>query len=233
MEQLLNNLYSNSTFPVWSAFLLGLMTAISPCPMATNITAVSYISKDLTDRFRVFINGIIYTFGRAFAYTSLALILYLGADQFSIKGVFQQYGERFIGPLLIIIGLFMLNIIRIRFPGFQGITNRFSSKKTHSYLDVFLLGNVFALAFCPYSGVLFFLMLVPMAISNASGLLLPSIFAVGTGIPVIIFAWLLAFMVSGVGILYKRLSSFDKWFRKIIGVVFMLVGLYYLWIIWI
>lgn len=232
MEEFLSKLLENSSIPVLTALLLGLMTAISPCPLATNITAIGFISKDVEDNRKVFINGLVYTLGRAVTYTLLAFIIFIGADQFKISGIFQLYGEKIIGPLLIIIGLLMLDILKIKFPGLSGITRRFQETGTNSYWDVLLLGIVFALAFCPYSGVLYFGMLIPMTISSASGLYLPVVFAIATGIPVIIFAWLLAYTVSGVGKLYTKLKTFEIWFRRVISVVFIGVGIYYVVIIY-
>ena len=232
MEEFLSNLMSNSSLPVVSAFALGLMTAISPYPLATNITAIGFISKDVEDSKKVFINGLVYTLGRAISYTLLALIIFIGADQLKLSGLFQQYGEKVIGPLLIVIGLFMLDLIKIKFPGISGLTKRFREKGTSNYWEVLLLGIIFALAFCPYSGVLYFGMLIPMTISSASGLYLPIVFAIATGIPVIIFAWLLANTVSGVGKLYNSIKIFEIWFRRIISLVFIGVGIYYVVIIY-
>ncbi|NDP23086.1 MAG: sulfite exporter TauE/SafE family protein [Paludibacter sp.] len=224
----LTNILENSTLPWVTAFVLGLMTAISPCPLATNITAVGFISKDIENRKRVFINGILYTLGRAITYTSIALIIYLGADQFKFSGFFQRYGEKILGPLLIIIGLFMLGMIKIKFPGMSRLTSKMETKTKWGYFDTILLGMVFALAFCPYSGVLYFGMLIPMTISSASGLYLPIVFALATGIPVIIFAWILAFAVSGIGNIYNKVKIFELWFRRIIAVLFIVVGVYYI-----
>ena len=232
MEEVLSNLMSNSSLPILSAFVLGLMTAISPCPLATNITAIGFISKDVEHQKKVFRNGLIYTLGRAISYTLLAVIIFIGADQFKISGWFQQYGEKILGPLLIIIGLFMLDLIKIKFPGMSGLTKRFQENGTSNYWEVLLLGIVFALAFCPYSGVLYFGMLIPMTISSASGLYLPVVFAFATGIPVIIFAWLLAYTVSGVGKLYNSLKIFEIWFRRVISVIFIVIGIYYVMIIY-
>jgi cytochrome c biogenesis protein CcdA len=231
MEEFLNTLYSNTSTPIVSALVLGLLTAISPCPMATNITAIGYIGKDLGNRNRVFYNGLVYTLGRAFSYTALAFVLYFGADQLKISGLFQQYGEKIIGPLLIVIGIFMLGIIRINFPAFNRITERYQGRKRFSYWDVFLLGVIFALAFCPYSGVLYFGMLIPLTVSG-SGLHLPVVFAIATGIPVIIFAWLIAYTISGMGKLYKKIKAFEFWFRKMIALVFIGIGIYYIIAVW-
>lgn len=224
----LTGLLENSTMPWLTALLLGFMTAISPCPLATNITAVGFISKDIENRNRVFINGLLYTLGRAITYTAIPLIIYLGADQFQFSGVLQQYGEKFLGPLLILIGLLMLDLIKINIPGLNRLNAKMQQKTKWGYFDALLLGMVFALAFCPYSGVLFFGMLVPITISSASGLYLPIVFAIATGIPVILFAWVLAFAVSSIGNVYNTVKIFELWFRRIIAVLFMAVGIYYI-----
>ena len=227
--EFLTNLLDNSTMPWLTALLLGLMTAISPCPLATNITAIGFISRDIENRNRVFINGLLYTLGRAITYTAIALVILLGVDQLKFSGFFQRYGEKIVGPLLIIIGLFMLDIIKIKFPGFNGLTNRMQNKKKWSYLDAILLGLLFALAFCPYSGVLYFGMLVPLTIaSSASGLYLPVVYAIATGIPVIVFAWIIAYTISSIGGIYNKIRIFELWFRRVISVLFIAVGIYYI-----
>jgi sulfite exporter TauE/SafE len=230
--EFLTGLLENSSFPFITALVLGLMTAISPCPLATNITAIGFIGKDIEDRNRVFYNGLIYTLGRALSYTLLAVIIFLGVDQFAVSGIFQRYGEKIIGPAMIVIGLFMLDILKIKFPGFEKLTHRFEEKGTKNYWDVLLLGVLFALAFCPYSGVLYFGMLLPITISSPSGLYLPVVFAIATGIPVIIFAWLIAYTISGVGTLYNRIKAFEIWFRRVISLLFIGVGIYYIYTVY-
>jgi len=232
MEEFLNNLYANTSAPIVSALVLGLLTAISPCPMATNITAIGFIGKDIGTRNRVFYNGLIYTLGRTVSYTVLAIILFFGADQFKISGLFQQYGGKIIGPLLVLIGILMLGIIKLNFPAFNSITERFQNQNKFSYWTVFLLGILFALAFCPYSGVLYFGMLIPLTVST-SGLHLPVVFAIATGIPVIIFAWLIAYTISGVGTLYNRIKTFEFWFRRVVAALFIGIGIYYIITVWI
>jgi sulfite exporter TauE/SafE len=231
MEYLTSIIESN-TFPVLTAFVLGLMTAISPCPLATNITAIGFISKDIENRNRVFYNGMVYTLGRAISYTALAMVLFYGADQFRISGFFQQYGEKIIGPLLIVIGLFMLDVLKITFPGISSLTERMNKKGINNYWDVLLLGMIFALAFCPYSGVLFFGMLIPMTISSGNAIVQPVVFAIATGIPVILFAWLIAYTLSSVGSFYNKIKTFEIWLRRVIAVLFIGVGIYYIIIIY-
>ncbi|OFX18764.1 MAG: cytochrome C biogenesis protein [Bacteroidetes bacterium GWA2_31_9b] len=229
----LTSLIENSNLPILSAFILGLMTAISPCPLATNITAIGFISRDIQSQKRVFINGLIYTLGRVISYTGLAFILYFSANKFKISGFFQQYGEKFLGPLLILISLFMLGVIKINIPGFGKFSEKMQQKEKTNYWDVLLIGILFALAFCPYSGVLYFGMLIPMTISSTSGLYLPIFFAIATGLPVILFAWVIAYTVSGIGSLYNKIKIFELWFRRVIAVLFLLVGIYYTIIVFI
>jgi cytochrome c-type biogenesis protein len=228
VNEFLSGILESSNVPWITALILGLMTAISPCPLATNITAIGFISKDLENRNRVFFNGLFYTLGRAITYTLIPLIIYFGADQFKLSGFFQRYGEKIIGPLLLLIGIFMLDIIRINFPGIGRLSEKMEKRKTWRYIDAVLLGIVFALAFCPYSGVLYFGMLVPLTLSSASGLYLPVVFAIATGIPVIIIAWVLAYTVSGIGVVYNKIKIFELWFRRVIAIVFIVVGLYYI-----
>ena len=122
----------------------------------------------------------------------------------------------------------MLDVIPIKFPGLTGITSRMETKTNWGYFDAILLGMIFALAFCPYSGVLYFGILVPMTISSVSGLYLPMVFALATGIPVVIFAWILAFSVGSIGSVYNTVKNFEIWFRRLIAVLFILVGVYYI-----
>jgi cytochrome c-type biogenesis protein len=224
----LQAILENSQYAALTAFILGLMTAISPCPLATNISAIGFISRDIESRRRVFLKGLVYTLGRAITYTGLGVILYLGASKMNISMLFQGWGEKLLGPFLILIGIFMLDFIKINLPGFSGLTEKMGEHSKRSYWGTLLLGVVFAMAFCPYSGVLYFAMLIPMTISSASGLYLPVVFAIATGLPVIIFAWLLAYAVGNVGKLYDRIKLFELWFRRIISVLFILVGIYYI-----
>lgn len=225
----LQSLLENYNIPILSAFILGLMTAISPCPLATNITATAFISKNISSKKKVFLSGLLYSLGRGFSYTVIGLILYFGASKFHIARFFNQNGEKYLGPLLIIIGLIMLNIIKLNFLGKSSFQEKLSEKfKDKGLLGSFLIGVVFALAFCPYSGALFFGILIPMTIASADGLYLPIIFAFGTGLPVILFTYLLAFTAGKVGVFFNRITKIEKIMRTVAGVVFILVGLYYI-----
>lgn len=227
----LQSLLESYNIPILSAFVLGLMTAISPCPLATNITATAFISKNISSKRKVFLSGLLYSLGRGFSYTAIGLILYFGASKFHIARFFNQNGEKYLGPLLIIIGLIMLNIIKLNFLSKSNFQEKLSEKfKNKGLVGSFLIGIIFALAFCPYSGALFFGMLIPMTIASVNGLYLPIVFALGTGLPVILFTYLIAFTVGKVGVFYKRITKIEKVMRTIAGIVFILTGLYYVFI---
>ena len=227
MQAHLTDLYANASGPLISALLLGLLIAIAPCPMTLNITAMGFIGKNVSDRRRVFLNGIFYALGTMVSYTGLALILYFGADQFRISSFFQRYSEIIVGPLLFLIGVYMTGLLPVDFPVLTRVTKRFEHRTLFRSWDSFLLGVVLALAFCPYSGVLYFGMLIPLVITTSSPLLSLA-FSVAAGIPVVLFAWLLAFTVSGIGKAFNRLKSFEFWFKKVVAVVFICIGIYYI-----
>ena len=130
---------------------------------------------------------------------------------------------------MIFIGLLMLNVIKLNFFKGVSVSEKLTEKfKTKGLLGSFVLGVLFALAFCPYSGVLYFGMLIPMTVSSASGLYLPIVFAIATGLPVVIFAWLLAYAVGNLSQMYNRIKTFELWFRRVVAILFIGVGLYYM-----
>lgn len=226
----LQTLLDNSTTPVVTAFLLGLLTAVSPCPLATNITAIGYISKDIESRHRIFWNGIVYTLGRVVTYTALGFILIpilrQGASMFAIQKAISKYGEMFIAPLLILVGIFMLDLIKLKLPAFSVGGDKLK-EKSKGFTGALLLGILFSMAFCPTSGVFYFGMLIPMSAAENGGYWLPVVFAIATGLPVMVVAWIVAYSISGVGRFYNTMQTFEKWFRKVVAVLFILVGVYY------
>jgi cytochrome c-type biogenesis protein len=227
--EFLQDILDSTRLPIFSAFLLGIMTALSPCPLATNITATAYISKEIENKRTVFLSGLIYTLGRAFSYTLLGVILFLGASKFHIARFLQSNGEKYIGILLLVIGILMLDFINLGKFSLNNLTGNLTRRlKLGSLWGSFLLGCLFALAFCPYSGVLYFGMLIPMTLTSKMGILLPAVFAVATGLPVIIIAYLIAYSISSVGNFYNRIKIFERWFRRIVAVIFILGGIYFI-----
>lgn len=230
MIEWLQTLLDSSTAPALTAFILGLLTAISPCPLATNIAAIGYISKDIENRNRIFRNGVLYTVGRIIAYTVLGIVLISilkeDASVFGIQKAIGKWGELLIGPLLLLIGLFMLFGNKLNLPQF-GFCGNGEGLVRKGGCGALLLGILFAMAFCPTSGVLYFGMLIPMSVTASAGWLLPILFAIATALPVLAVAWILAFSVEKVGEFYGKLRTIHKWLNIIVGVIFIAVGIYY------
>ncbi len=226
----LQTLLDSSTTPALTAFLLGLLTAVSPCPLATNIAAIGFIGKDIENRHRIFWNGLLYTLGRVIAYTILGIVLILilreGASLFGIQRFIGKYGEVILGPALIIIGAFMLFGDKLKLPSF-GFNGNGEDLARKGGLGALLLGMLFAMAFCPTSGVFYFGMLIPMSATATLGYLLPVLFAVATALPVLIVAWILAFSVQHIGSFYGKMQTVQRWMNWMVGGVFVLIGVYY------
>lgn len=231
----LQTLLDNSSTPVLTAFLLGLLTALSPCPLATNIAAIGFIGKEMEDRKRVFRNGLLYTLGRILAYTLLGFVLILilneGSSMFGIQKIIGTWGERVLGPALLVIGLFMLFGDRMNLPqfGFKGNAEGLARKGGWGAL---LIGILFALAFCPTSGVFYFGMLIPLSATTTAGYLLPPVFAIATALPVLVVAWILAFSVQQMGRFYGRMRIVQRWMNLFVGVLFIGIGIYYSWMMY-
>lgn len=229
MEDFIHSLIDSSRIPLLSAFLLGILTSISPCPLATNIAAVGFLSKDIKTPQNTLLNALFYIIGRGISYTLLAGAIYLGLSIFAISNVFQGWGEKLLSPALILIGLFMLGIFKINLNIKSKTYEKFKHwLSTKGYLGALGLGMIFALAFCPYSGVLFFGVLIPLILKSTGGILLAPFFAVGTGLPVAIFAILMVISLHKMSKAYQVTRKVEKWLRYIVAFLFIGVGLYYL-----
>jgi len=227
--EFINAIINNYNIPALTAFLLGILTSISPCPLATNITAVAFISKDIKTPKHTILAGLFYTLGRGISYTLLATLIYFGLSSFQVSKIFQGWGDKVLGPVLIIIGLIMFGVIKINFKNNSQIVEKIKLWLAgKGYLGSLILGMLFALAFCPYSGVMFFGVLVPLTLKSVGGLLLPPLFALGTGLPVIIFAILIAFSMQVVGKAFKAVQEIEKWLRYGVASIFIITGVYYM-----
>lgn len=214
---------------LFSAFWLGILTAISPCPMATNIAAISFISKNIESPYKTVFAGFLYTIGRVLAYVVLGYIVVGGLLAVPSVANFVQHSiNKFIGPLLILIGLLLLNVIKLNFS--FGVKHEKFQKfaETSNFLGAFLLGVIFALSFCPVSAALFFGSLTSLAIEHHSRLLIPTIYGIGTGLPVVIFAIVIAFSIHKLGEIYNNMVKFEFWFRRITGTIFIVAGIYFI-----
>lgn len=226
----ISGLAESSTIPLLSAMLLGLITAVSPCPMATNVAAIAYISRKISDRKYAVSAGALYTLGRMVSYSVLGmLIIFAGLEIPWISSLLQDNGDRVLGPLLIIVGLIMLNIDRIPLGTGRGRLAAIGGKVADwGLIGGFLLGAIFALAFCPYSAVLYFGVLIPLSLKTTGGVVLPAVFAVGTGLPVLIIGTLLSLGIAGVTSWINAINRAQNVMRIIVSLVFLGVGIYYL-----
>lgn len=229
--EFLQRLLDSGTTPAMTALILGLLTAISPCPLATNIAAIGYVSKDIEDRRSVFYRGVLYTLGRVVAYTVLGVIIISilreGASAFGIQKNVSKWGELLIGPILVLVGAFMLFGHRLNLPkfGFKGNGEKMASRGGWGAL---WLGVLFALAFCPSSAVFYFGMLIPMSVESQAGFMYPVLYAVATALPVLAVAWILAFSVQSLSKVYGRIQTVQRWANIVIGILFLSVGVYYM-----
>jgi cytochrome c-type biogenesis protein len=223
-----------SNVPLIAAFFIGIMMAVSPCPLATNITAIAYISRQIDDSRHTLLVGIVYCIGRMITYVLIAsLIVYAGLNIQSVSFLLQTYGERLLGPFLVVIGVLMLGIIRV---DIGVIGPKLGEYRQHiaerGYIGAFLIGLLFALSFCPFSAVLFFGLLIPLAYKTGDALLIPAVFALATGLPVILAALLITAGVKQVGRFLQRMEYVEFWVKKAVALVFIVTGIYYVSIVY-
>lgn len=230
----LDSVLGTFNVPVLSALFLGLITAVSPCPLATNIAALAYISRNMTDRKYAVMTATLYTFGRMFSYSAIGiLIIVIGLEIPGVSSFVQDVGEQVLGPILIVVGLIMLSIDRLSFGQGGGRLASLGIKVADwGMIGGFFLGIIFALAFCPYSAILYFGVLIPVALKSTGGVALPAVFAIGTGLPVLIFGTLLSFGVAGVSAWFNAITRAEKIIRIVVSIVFIGVGIYYV-VLWI
>jgi len=212
---------------IGAALWLGILTSISPCPLATNIAAISYVGRKVAKTRWVLLAGLLYTLGRSIAYLAVAVLVTKGL--LSIPGVsnfLQKYMNLLIGPIMLAVGLLLLDIWRFSFNS-GGMGNRLQMRiDKMGVWGAGLLGIVFALAFCPVSAGLFFGGLIPLAVKSDSSVLMPALYGIGTALPVIGFSLILAFAAHLIGAAFKKMTVIERWVRRITAAVMILVGIY-------
>lgn len=211
-----------------SSIWLGILTSVSPCPLATNIAAISFVSQNITQKKIVFLSGIFYAIGRSITYITLGILIVKALIDIPVISDFlQRYVNKFLGIILIFVGMVLLDLIRmtLSLPSVsENVTNKFMEK---GLIGALPLGILFALAFCPVSAALFFGGLIPIALKAKSGIILPMIYGLGTGLPVLVFAFLIAVSTNYVSKFYYKITRVEFYTKKITGVIFILAGIYY------
>jgi cytochrome c-type biogenesis protein len=218
-----------SGFPLLSAVWLGILTSISPCPLASNIAAVSFIVKKIEHPFYVLNSGVFYTLGRVIGYTALGVLITSSLLSIPQTSYFlQHYLNKILGPVLIITGLLLLGVINMPFMSSSVSVKTAERVKDFGAFGSLLLGVLFALSFCPISAAIFFGSLLPLALKNSSQIVMPSLYGMGTGLPVLGFAVVLAFGVTNLEKVFRQVRVLEYWMKKVTGIVFILVGIYYI-----
>jgi len=211
-----------------SAIWLGVLTSISPCPLATNIVAITYIGKRVESPVMVLLSGLMYTVGRMVTYVGLGVLVVSSVLAIPDVAMFlQQNMNKFLGPILLIAGILLLGIFNLRMPG-SGVSEKIAGRVGKwGVWGAAALGLLFALSFCPVSAALFFGSLIPLAVDHQSSVMMPVMYGIGTALPVVVFAILIGFGVRMVGSWFNRVSGFEKWARRITAIAFIAIGLYY------
>ncbi|UCF07139.1 MAG: sulfite exporter TauE/SafE family protein [bacterium] len=218
---------SNFSMIAGSALWLGVLTSLSPCPLATNIAAISYIGRRIGMPRQVFLAGLLYTIGRTLAYMVLGILLVASLlTMHAVSSWLQTYMNKLIIPILILAGMFLLELLKFGL-SLPGMTDSMQRRIDAAGIwGAGLLGILFALSFCPISAALFFGSLIPLAATHGSRIILPSLYGVGTGLPVLLFALLIAFGTRRVAQAFDKITSVELWARRITGVTFIIVGIY-------
>jgi len=215
---------------IGSALWLGILTSISPCPLATNLAAISYVGKRVDRPVLVLASGLLYTLGRTLSYFLVALLVVKSLISMPSVSMFLQNNmNQILGPVLVVVGLLLLDVIPWPWTGGgSGVAEKLQSRVDKLGLwGAGLLGLVFALTFCPVSAALFFGSLIPLAVKHESSVLLPSLYGVGTALPVMVFSVILAFAANRLSKAFNVLTVLERWMRRLTAVVFIGVGAYY------
>jgi len=211
-----------------AALWFGILTSISPCPLATNIAAISFIGRKVGRPAYVFVTGLLYTFGRTLTYVLLAIVLVKGLSSMPVVSHWlQKYMNRLLGPVLILVGMVLLDLLSFGFS--SGKIAQWCQKRAGGFglAGALLIGILFALSFCPVSAVLFFASLIPLSVKHSSAVLLPTVYGVGTALPVLFFAFLLAISADLMGRVFNKVTQFELWARRITGIIFLAIGVYF------
>ena len=219
----MNEFIATMIAAVWT----GVLTSISPCPLATNIAAMSFVAKHVDSPMKVCLSGLLYTLGRALAYAVLVgMLVYAFTAAPMLSHLLQKYMNKILGPLLIAVGLVLLDLIPIRFSFSNSGLDLQKKAERWGLWAAFPLGVLFALSLCPTSAALFFGTLLPLALKLDSVFIIPILYGLGTALPVIGFAILIAMGAHSVSRVFNKVTLIEKWARELTGVIFIGVGIH-------
>lgn len=207
-------------FAAW----LGILCAISPCPLATNIAAVGFISRNASPS-QTLLGGLLYAVGRAAAYCALAAVVVMGVSAaLELSHLLQKHLNRLMGPLLILVAVVLLGLVRLPSVGMGRLSAVQQRLASSGVIGALPLGILFALALCPPSAAIYFGSLLPLALEQHSPFLVPAVFGVVSALPVVVVAVLFAAGMRKIGAMFRRLTAVDRILRIATGIVFLVVG---------
>lgn len=210
-----------------TALWLGVLTSISPCPLATNVAAVSYLARRADRPRLVLLSAFTYSLGRALAYAAVGAVVVLGL--LSVPGLsqfLQRYVNKLLGPILVVVGMYLLDLIRLGVSTNAGSEDLRKKAAEGGAWGAALLGALFALSFCPVSAALFFGSLVPLSLQHGSKVVLPVVYGFGTALPVALLALVATGGTKALGAAMTKVGTFEVWARRLTGLVFVAVGIY-------
>lgn len=213
-----------------SALWFGILTSISPCPLATNVAAVSFLGKQVSRPVHSMIMGVAYSTGRMASYVLLAsLLLHSALSAPALSAFLQSQMNLLLGPILLLVGLVLFGVVNLPMPDLK-LSNTLRDKLAGGgFPGAFGLGALFALSFCPTSAALFFASLLPLAMAQGSAVILPSVYGLGTALPVLIIALVLTLGTFQISLLFDRMTAVELWARRLSAVIFLAAGGYYCW----
>ncbi len=212
---------------VVEAFGLGIWTAVQPCPMATNVAAISYFGRRADSPRWVLLAGLLYALGQALAYVILAIALHGTLNAPRVSLFLQTYGNRLVGPVLVLLGMFFLDLLPVNW------SKPAISEKMRKRVDILgiwaalPLGMFLAMAFCPVSAACFFISLFRLSASNGSLVILPSVYGLGIALPVVVLSVLVAFSAHAIGKAFHALAQTVWWMQRTAGVICLAVGIHH------
>ena len=214
---------------VWAeVFWYGVLTAVSPCLMATTVAAITFIARRVDKPKYVLASGLFYMGGQAAAYVVMSALLVTSLLSAPVVSSWlHTYLLNFMGPILILTGMFLLELLSVQFG--RGRLKEIAQKRaeTGGMWAAALLGILFAMSFCPTTAALFFGRLVPRALEFESPVFLPLVYSAGVAVPVLVFALLLALAANKVAKVFEQVGRVERWARYATGTVFLLVGVYF------
>lgn len=211
----------------FTALLLGLLTILDPCTLMTSITAIGYIDKEINNKRKVLTNGIMFVLGKLSTYVLLSIPFIMGAQTDRIQHILSHWGEPILAGFMLICGIVLL-ISGHHHEHDHGVSKWLQHVDSEaSWLWSFILGIFFAIAFCPHRLVYFLTMIdITLTMPGTWNWLMPVVFGLGTGLPIMLIAWIVSYSAISIGNLTNKMNVFEKWFRHICAILFILISIY-------